>query len=388
MTTLRLAHASDLHCCERMRLDDWIALHRILVEQIADTDCHLTVLTGDLFHAKSTPAERNAMAGFLLDLARIAPVVVVKGNHDAAGDLDIFRCLEVDHPICVFDRPNTESVQTPAGVVCAIALPWFDRANLVAGLSATVDQETTRNMTIEAARGLLVSLRAESVEARRVGMIPILAAHVMVGGCETSTGQTIIGTTVELAPSDLLDVGAEYAALGHVHKAQEWHGGRVAYAGSTWRQNFGEPEAKGWRLVTFEDGHFISNEFVELPARRIVLIEADCTEGILSVDDSGVRPGDLVRYRYTVRAADLHTVDEDEIRQALLVQGAHEVKLEAVIVQETRVRSEAIVSARSNLDRVMAYLAAKGETVDAETMARIAAKLAELEARHGAEVAA
>lgn len=386
---IRIAHASDLHCCERMRLDDWTALHSTLVDQIAEAHCDLTLLTGDLFHAKSTPAERNAMARFLTALATDCPVVIVKGNHDAAGDLDIFAGLEAVHEITVWDRPGTNVVHLDAQTaVAVVSLPWIDKAHLVAGLEATTDAETTRNLTIDAARQMLTVLRAHASQARDMGYVPILAAHVMVGGSETSTGQTLIGTTVELSPSDLLDVGCEYAALGHIHRAQSWHEGRVAYAGSTWRQNFGEEEAKGWRLVTIEDGRFAGAEFVELPARRIVLIEAEFDPRDDSLIDVGaIGNGDLVRYRYRIKAEDLHRVNDEALRLHLLSLGAHEVKLEAVIVQETRVRSEAIVTARDNLARVKAYLDAKGIEPDAETMERIAANLAAIEAR-GIEVAA
>jgi exonuclease SbcD len=362
-------------------------LHATLVEQIVEADAHLLILTGDLFHAKSTPAERNAMAEFLVSAAERVPVVVVKGNHDAAGDLDIFECLAARNSITVMTRPMTEIVGTAGGDVAVYGIPWFDKANLVADLAATVDAEATRNLTIDAARRLLTVASFEIAAARKAGLLPILAGHLMVAGCETSTGQTLIGTTVELAPGDLADVGAEYVALGHIHKAQEWHGGRVAYAGSTWRQNFGEAEAKGWRLVTFEDGRFASNEFVELPARRIVLLSVDFTTGD-SIDglhlrmlDAQVRDGDLVRCRYTVKAEDLHLVNEGRMEEWIRKYGAAEVKLEAVIVQEARVRSEAIVRAVSNWERVEATWQAKGIEVDEATRARSREKLAGIETR-------
>lgn len=390
MSTLRIAHASDLHCCERNRLDDWKELHRVFVEQVGQRRPDLALLTGDLFHARSTPAERNAMAGFVQDLAAECPVVIVKGNHDAAGDLDIFGELESLTTIHVIDRPGTVVVETEHGEVAVIGLPWFDKAHLVAGLEAATDAEQTRQLTIDAAQQLLAVLRAHTAQARDMGYVPILAGHVMVAGAETSTGQTLIGTTVELSPGDIRDVGCEYAALGHIHKRQDWYDGRVAYSGSTWRQNFGEAEAKGWNLVTIEDGRFSGVEFVELPARRIVLLEADCTGGILSVDDSAVRPGDLVRYRYRVRPEDLATVDEGAIRRALEAAGAAEVKLEAIVEQETRVRSEAIASATSAWEKVEAWLDAKQIDLAPEARATLKAKCDSIEARlrQGSEVAA
>jgi len=387
VSQLRIAHASDLHCCERMRLDDWIALHGTMVGQIAQAKCHLALLTGDLFHARSTPAERNAMAGFLQHLASVCPVAIVKGNHDAAGDLNIFAELETRHAVRIMDRPLVARLATPAGACAVIGCPWFDKAHLVAGLDAAVDVEQSRNLAIAAARQMLTVMRAHAAEARATDFIPIFAGHLMVGGAETSTGQVLIGTTVELSPADILDVGCEYAALGHIHKAQSWFGGKVAYAGSTWRQNFGEAEAKGWWLVGLDDGVFTQSCFVELPARRIVLLEDDATTA-LDVLSSGVQPGDLVRYRYHIHADQLRRFDADGVRAAILLAGAADVTMEAIIEQEVRQRAPEIVSARDSMAKVDAYLRAKGIEIDEPTRERIRQNLAAIETRLREEVAA
>jgi len=275
------------------------------------------------------------------------------------------------------------------------ALPWFDKAHLVSQLEASVDAEASRLMTIEAARAMLTAYRSEAQRLKDDGVVPIFVSHTMVGGSEVSTGQTIIGTTVELAPSDLLDIGAAYVALGHVHKTQEWFDGRVAYSGSPHRCNFGEPEAKGWRLVTLEDdGSFVSNEFRELPARRMVRIEADLTEDEYAAGVAGASSllsyipparapepirGALVRYRYRVLAEHLHAIDVDALERALLDAGAAEVQLEAVVEHAARARAPEIVEAKSTLDKVQAFFDAKRIDVGVEQAARLQQKLATLE---------
>ena len=127
----------------------------------------------------------------------------------------------------------------------------------------------------------------------------------------------------------------------------------------------------------------------EVRERRIVLLEDDTTMA-LDVLSSGVRPGDLVRYRYHVRPEDLHLVDEDAVRRALISAGAHEVKLEPVLVHEARVRSTEIATARDTWDRVRAFWAAKGIAIDDATAERVRRKLEEIETaeRAGQEVAA
>lgn len=398
---MKIAHVSDLHVDERGRLDDVVAVLDAFIGQARDAQVDLILLAGDNFERRSTPRERMAFARFLQKASEVAPVFGVKGNHDQAEDLSVFNLLETDRQVLIVDRPLDMS--TGAAVwnlgegrrVGLLPLPWFDRAHLVAQLEATVEAETTRLMTIAAARQLLNAYTMEASRLRGEGIVPILVGHVLVAGSETSTGQTLIGTTVELAPSDILATGVAYAALGHIHKAQEWFGGRVAYSGSPHRCNYGEPEAKGWRLVTLEDdGTFVSNEFMELPARRIVLIEADLSNPAVFLHKDGTPAssvqvwtscdaadlhGALVRYRYRVRAEDLHRVDEAELTVAFLELGAAEVQIEAVVVTETRARAPEIVNVQTTAEKVDAYLQAKQIPVDEPTRERLHAKVGLLE---------
>lgn len=388
---IRIAHISDSHFDERGRLRDVIDVHQAFLDQVQKAEVDLIVHAGDFFERRSTPAERTALAEFLQQASEIAPVLGVKGNHDAAGDLEIFNRLEGDAEIFIAERPAFDGTafSLSAGgkaIVGLLPLPWFDKAHLVAGLDATVDQERTRELTIAAARNLLDLLRAQATMMRQAHIIPILVGHVLVGGSEVSTGQVLIGTTVELAPGDLADVGAAYCALGHVHKTQVWHGGRVAYSGSMNRCNFGEPEPKGWRLVTLTDkGEFVSNEFRELPARAMVLLEADLTregpaEERLRALSGGDLRGALVRFRYLVRAQDLHRVDEEAFELCLREAGAAEVQIEAVVEHSNRVRAAEISAATSTWEKAQAFFAAKGLQLEDAQRTRLQSKLSDLEA--------
>lgn len=397
--TIRIAHTSDLHIDERGRLDDVKAVLDAFLEQASEADVDLFVLAGDFFERRSTPTERNVLANFLQKASAIAPVFGVKGNHDSKDDLTIFNQLEADALVWIADLPTAAPGSAPIWnlgsaddgtswkKVGLLALPWFDKAHLVAGLEATVDAEQTRLMTIAAAQQLLACLRAEASRIRNQGAVPILAAHIQVAGSEVASGQTLIGTSVELSPGDILDVDAAAAFLGHIHMSQEWFEGRVAYSGSPNRCNFGETETKGWRLVTLTDqGEFVSSELQELPVRSMVLLECDFTRGgpateRLRTISGGNLHGAIVRFRYRVRAEDLHTVDDAGIEAVLRDAGAHEVKLEAIVESETRVRSEAIAHVQSTAEKVDLYLVAKSIDVDEGGRTRLHSKLEQLEAR-------
>lgn len=412
--TIRIAHLSDSHFDERGRLQDIIDVHRAFLGQAKEADVDLIVHAGDWFERRSTPAERLAVADFLEEAMHVAPVFGVKGNHDAELDLSLFPRLDLGGDgVVILDRPTAVpgtaktyrlgdhryfgrlTGERVAGVKLGLlALPWFDKAHLVADLTATVDSERSRALTIAAAQDLLRGIGAEAARLRKEGTIPILVGHVLVAGSEVSTGQTLIGTTVELAPGDLYDVNAAYVALGHVHKTQGWFHGQVAYSGSPHRCNFGESEAKGWRLVTLTDeGQFVSNEFVELPARRIVLLESDWAseEGARKLREVGIEPTcfalshcdevkkALVRFRYRIRPEDLHLVQDEVLERIFLADGAAEVKLEAIVAHEARARAPEIVETRTTAEKVDAYFRAKSIDVDEEQRGRLEHKLAELE---------
>lgn len=387
---IRIAHISDSHFDERGRLQDVIDVHHAFLQQARDARVDVILHAGDWFERRSTPAERLAVAAFLEEAAEVAPVFGVKGNHDAELDLSIFPKLETEGMVIIADRPSVlPGTWTPIALDTGItlgcmALPWFDKAHLVAGLEVAVSQEQSRQLTIATAQDLLVALGGVARELRQERVIPILVGHVLVAGSEVSSGQTLIGTTVELAPGDLLDVGASYVALGHVHKTQAWADGRVAYSGSPHRCNFGEPEAKGWRLVILDDdGTFVCNEFVALPAREMVLLEVDWTRldraPTMPVPDWERWRGALLRFRYRIRATDLHLVDEDAIRKHLAQGEPAEVKIEAVVEAETRARVPEIVHVPTTAEQVESYLRAKGIEVDDVQRERLRTKVGELE---------
>jgi exonuclease SbcD len=390
----KIAHLSDIHVDGRGRPED---LRRVLEAFLAEVhrECvDIILIAGDFYERRSTPEERTFLAEFLQRAAEIAPVAGARGNHDAPGDLEILNRLETRCPIFIADRatalPDSAWMVSGAhgGEFGVLALPWVDKAHLVATLDATVDSASSTVATVAALRELLTCLRAEAEHVRSVGAIPLLVTHVMLGGSLLSNGQTLIGQGVELSPADLLDVGCAYAACGHIHISQDFHGGRVAYSGSPDRHDFGEAkEPKGWRLVTLTDeGEFRSNEFRELPALRMVLLEEDWT----SQDKLIARwphcsaqdvAGALVRFRYRVRAEDLHLVDERALETSFLAGGAHDVKLEAVVEAATRVRSEEIAHVQTVGEKLDVFLVAKSIEVDEAQRTRLHEKLERLEAR-------
>lgn len=388
----RIAHLADSHLDVSNRLADNVACHDAFLLEAKAFNADLIVHAGDLFERASTPAERNALCDFLRRAADIAPVVGVKGNHDADGDLAIFNALDTTHTVRFMDYPTVAPgsalivSKARGGFAAVLALPWFDKAHLAASLPADTPHDQIAAGIIDGTRVMLAALRAEATRCKAQGLPVVLVAHVQVAGSRLSTGQTLVGQTVELAPGELQDVGADYVALGHIHRSQGW--GRVWYAGSTQRNNFGEPESKGCILATIEDEGPLSTQFRELPARKVMLHEMDFTApgvdiGALMAGDWKVAlvEGALVRLRYKIRPEDLHLVDEAKITAAFRAAGAYEVVCEKQLLHQERARCPEVIAAATVYDKLCAFWNAKGIDVPDVQHDRLRAKLATIGAR-------
>ncbi len=384
---MKILHLADLHLDARGDLADSLRVLEVSLEIAKAEEVDLIAVAGDFFERRSSPAERTALASWLQEAAGVAEVVGCRGNHDAPEDLAIFNHLATYYPVHIIEGATVQpgsalSIETHSGRVGVLALSWVDKAHVAAALPADTEARKLSETTTGLLRGLLDCLRAEATRVRSLGAIPLLVGHVMVGGSVVSTGQMLIGQGVELAPSDLLDIGCEYVALGHIHREQSWHDGRVAYAGSPSRCNFGEREAKGCRLVTIgDDGRFVESLFVELPARPIVLVEGgiDGGEIVFRGDWDQDVSNAAVRIRIHCPADVVHLVDEALLTRQYLDLGAHEVAVEVIVEHETRTRAPEISTAKTTAEKLDTWLGASGTVLPPGARERLGAKLAALE---------
>src|SRR4051812_38131296 len=119
---LRFPCLADLHlqATHKRHADRLRALDRIIAEEIADGSLGAWLLAGDLYHQRSTVEDRNDLAPRIQRMADVAPVVIVYGNHDADGDLEILARLEAAWPITVIAAAGVISVPLPGGCRAAI----------------------------------------------------------------------------------------------------------------------------------------------------------------------------------------------------------------------------------------------------------------------------
>jgi DNA repair exonuclease SbcCD nuclease subunit len=249
-------------------------------------------------------------------------------------------------------------------VVEVYGLPWIEAAEYATGAVSPLPVT-------------LAWLASMARQAKARGLGAVLVAHAEIAGYATEAGHSPAGRTRALSSeawAEALGDAFDYIALGHIHRRQSWLDGRLAYCGSPDRNNFGEPEEKGWNLVTLHEDFLLPTvEFRPLPARRIVLLEG-------GPDRENVRPGDLVRLRLRVAPEALASVDREALRASVLALGAADCKVEVIVEHAVRVRSDEIAAAKTTWDKVLAYFRARPEAMpDDAAIERLRAKLDEIE---------
>lgn len=395
-------HASRFEEC--VRLHDWIAAD--LERRHPDLICH----AGDVFERKSTPEERLAVARWLRRLADIAPVLIVRGNHDVLGDLPIFARLRGRHPVHV---EEAASVHVINGIAVA-ALAWPRKSEILAHVAGQAGDE----LAAEALRAVLRGLGDQLAQHEGPRL---LLAHAMVRASRTSTGQPLVGCDFELGLEDLALARADAYLLGHIHLGQDWlvqhrnagslacdggtnaDGAPVIYPGSPRRTAYGETELKGYVHLgidpdqcgcplafkrgacgSCENRGRVTWDRAYTPATPMFLLDYEWTaDGMFCHDGAQLHEADLpplesaeVRFRYRVASdqRDAARAAAAEIKAEWLALGAADVKVEEEVIAVNRARLPEVARMRTLADKLCALWRHRGNEPEPERRERLLAK--------------
>ncbi len=386
---IRILHTGDIHLTEGPRFVETLRCLDALIADGREQGVQLWLVGGDLSGTtvphRATILEQNTLDSRFQRMAETAPVVILYGNHDAPGDLDGYARLAGPHPIHVAETPRSIGVGS-ALVFCfpyplkrRWAAPYMDRP--VAEQDRAVEAEL---------RALLATWTAERREMTATGVPTLFLGHVTIGGCAIAGGEVMPpGQEIELAVDDLVALGCDYTGVSHIHLCQEMRAGSgIWYAGSPDRSNFGETDEKGHLIVDVTPGRPPVVHRRLTPARAFITVKvawrADESgtwawhrDDAADVDVAGAEV--RVQVEYPEEAAGVCPFAD--LLDTFKAAGAHDVKLQRRMLPTTRVRSEAIATARTTaekLEALWATLAPENRPSD-EARARLLAKLAELE---------
>lgn len=370
------------------RWEECIEVHRFIAQDIEEQGVDLVLHAGDVYERRSTPEERREVADWVQRVAAVAPMVIVRGNHDAARDLVLLELLKTQNPVIVEEACGVFCV---GGCVVG-AMAWPNKASVLSMAERAMGHQEGELVAGEALRNVLRGLgdgMKDAADFEGMDDAPrILLAHAMVRGSKVSTGQPLVGCDLELGVDDLALTRADFVALGHIHMPQEWHETQdqhaVYYPGSPRRTAFGEVEQKGYLIVEFNDaGELDMVQRVPTPCAPMLLLEAEWTGGrfVGDTDRDHEADGAEVRFRYEVAPDQREAAKASalEYRDALLGDGAVLVKVEERVVSSTRARAPEVARAKTLKEKLRAYWEARGQVPESERGERLLSMSDELE---------
>jgi len=376
---VKIMAIADIHLRGGHETDEAQALMR--AASIAnEREVDLVLVNGDVFEAKSTPAQRLVFRDFLKAMESLT--LVLRGNHDEAGDLKVF---DLDGATVVHEEPFVERYPFSQGgeyhVLQVLTIPHFNAG-------AVALQSESLGSTNETGTNLFDALLDDYFQKVRAHAGPsIVAFHGTVSGAALDNGHIPRENGIHLNLHRLAALGCPVVG-GHYHRCQNVAaeiGGQVWYSGSATRQTYGESEGdKGVLIFEWADGAWKEPEFVSLNPVPMVLVEADWHgPGAHWTNWQGPREpeafaGARVRFRYNVEREYYCECQASDLKQTTF-RLAREVKLDPQPIISTAVRSEAITQVDTVPDCVRVYLESKGlpgEQVD-EALALLAEVTAE-----------
>lgn len=224
----------------------------------AEHDVDLTVVAGDVFDTSSpTPVAEEIVWRALLDLAGVAPVLVVAGNHDSPARLDAVSPLLEMGQITMVGSPAKPGdggvVDLDQIGVKAAMLPFVSQRGIVkvADLMES-DPDEHAGQYAERMKRIVAAL----TEGMSPDTVNLLVSHLTVVGAAEGGSERQAHIFDYWIPASVFPGHLNYVALGHLHRQQKVpHAGQVWYSGSPLQLDFGEVEdRKGVLLVDVEAG--------------------------------------------------------------------------------------------------------------------------------------
>ncbi|MEM6251929.1 MAG: exonuclease subunit SbcD [Cyanobacteria bacterium P01_D01_bin.156] len=291
---VKLLHLSDIHMGSgfshghinpdtglNTRLEDFITTLSYCIDRALSEPVDLVLFGGDAFpDATPPPVVQQAFAQqFQRLVAAHIPTVLLVGNHDqhsqgmGGASLCIYRTLGVPDVI-VGDSLTTHRINTQAGPVQIVTLPWLNHSNLLTHPETDgLPLSTVNELMLERLR---IALEGE-IRKLDPAIPSILLGHLMTDTARYGAEKFLAvgkGFTVPMAL--LARPCFDYVALGHVHKHQVLcQHPPVVYPGSIERVDFSEEkETKGFILAEIDTDKAVV-KFCPLPVRVFKTLDVD-----------------------------------------------------------------------------------------------------------------
>ncbi len=295
---MRVLHTADFHAGKTLRGYDRTPEIREALQEIAGLarteKADAVLVAGDLFDGVNPSAEAEAAVfEFFLRLKEQGiPSVVIAGNHDSASRLHSISGLLTWVGAGVVAQPSSDPgqmmrhVDTANGRLVVGALPYLSERRLIKAAELQhMDVGAWRQKYREGMEQFLRVLGSQF----EAGAVNMLMLHATFDGAVVSGSERDVRFDLEhhyTLNTQQLSPGAQYVALGHIHKPQQLSSAPLtAYSGSIIQLDFGEGgEKKQVNLVEVVAGRPAQLHVLPLVSGkelRTVQVDADNWQGKL-----------------------------------------------------------------------------------------------------------
>lgn len=253
----KILHIADVHIRTLKRHDEYRdvfeKLYSICREKVKENPNTLIYLAGDIVHAKTdmTPELVSIVTEFLDTLSRIAPTVLIAGNHD-----------------CNLNNLNRMDALSPI-----VNLIDSDFNNLYylkqTGVYTLHNVDFILNSVYEQPENFILAKDVPGNNKK------IVLFHGSVDMASTDIGTTMKNKYITIDTFD----GYDYGMFGDIHKFQYLDSNsKFAYAGSLIQQNFGEGLTHG--IIEWD---------IENDKSKFIKIHNDWTYHTIEIDDGKIK---------------------------------------------------------------------------------------------------
>ncbi|KIL38289.1 nuclease SbcCD subunit D [Gordoniibacillus kamchatkensis] len=290
---MRILHTADWHFGRtlegRSRLEEQAAFMDELTAIVREERIDLVLVAGDVYDSVNPPAAAEKL--FYEGVSRLAeggkrPVAIIAGNHDHPERLAASAPLAGGQGVTLVGLPAAGllsfDIARTGERALMYALPYPSESRLGELLEDEASEEALRSAYSER----IARLVAREAAAFRPDSVNLLMSHLYVlGGAESDSERPIQVGGAYTVDTSALCAGAQYVALGHLHRPQTVKApSLLRYCGSPLAYSFSEAgQAKSVTVVDVAPGDkTVQPQEIWLSSGR-PLVRWKATEGLAQV---------------------------------------------------------------------------------------------------------
>jgi exonuclease SbcD len=289
---MRVLHTGDWHFGRslegRSRLDEQAAFVDELVQIVKDEEIDLVLVAGDIYDSVNPPAAAEQL--FYEALSRLTEggnrhIAVISGNHDHPDRLSAAAPLAGKQGITLVGLPHSDltalDIARTGERALIYMLPYPSESRLQELLTESGDEDLLRRAYSDKVAGLA---RAAASGFRQDAVNLIMSHLYVLGGTESESERPIQVGGAYTVDTSALDVGAQYVALGHLHRPQMIKASSpIRYCGSPLAYSFSEAgQAKSVTILDMKPGMPAQMREIWLSSGK-PLVNWKATEGLAQV---------------------------------------------------------------------------------------------------------